>query len=163
MGSTERDRFSGGRGRPPPAAPGREGPGRSLQCLGSCCWVRSPFIRPSGPALPKPRAPGGREAARDTSCLPTEVWCLHDFCVSLLCPGAPMRSLPVSQALQSASGRRPAHSPAAKGSGWRGKRAEEGDGRAGKRGGSREPGLCSEWSVLLSCQQWSIVTRMTLG
>lgn len=93
MGSTELDRFSGGRGRPPPAAPGGERPGRSAQCLGSCCWVRSPFSSPAGPALPKPRTPGRREAARDTSCLPTEVWCLHDFCVSLLCPGAPARSL----------------------------------------------------------------------
>lgn len=47
-----------GAGAGPPAAPGGEGPGRSLQCLGSCCWVRSPFSRPAGPALPKPLAPG---------------------------------------------------------------------------------------------------------
>ena len=77
--------------------------------------------------------------------------------------GPPRDPWPVSQALQSASGSRPAHSPAAKGSRWRGKRAEEGDGLAGKRGGSRVPGLCSEWSVLLLCRPWSIVTRMSLG
>lgn len=58
---------------------------------------------------------------------------------------------------------RPAHSPAAEGSRRRGKRAEEGDGLEGKRGSSRVAGLCSEWSVLLLCQQWSIITRMTLG
>lgn len=163
MGSTERDRFSGGRGRLPPAAPGGERPRTVPSVSGSCCWVRSPFSRRPAPRSPSLRRPAAeRQRGTRPVCRPRFGVCMTS--VSLLCPGAPARSpAGFSRPAECRRPPRPAHSPATKGSRRQGKRAEEGDGLGGKRGSSRVLGLCSGWSGLLLCQQWSIITRMTLG
>ena len=79
--------------------------------------------------------------------------------VSLLCPGAPARSAAgFSRPAVRRRLPRPARSPAAEGSPGQGKRAEGAGGRGGK-----SARLCSGWSGLLLCQQWSIISRMTPG
>lgn len=143
MGSTERDRFSGGRGQPP-GCTWRGRPRTVPSVSGELLLGEEPLQPPRRPRAPQ--ASGARAAERQRGTRPV---CQRRFGVCMTsvslssAQGPPRDPWPVSQALQSASGSRPAHSPAAKGSRWRGKRAEEGDGLAGKRGGSRVPGVSS--------------------
>ena len=97
LGSTEQDRFSRTGSGSLWLHLGGRGPGRSLQCLGSSCWVRSPFSWPACPALPSwiqasgaARVPGRREAVRDTRGRGSPV-CHRRF-------GTRMTSVPLSSA-----------------------------------------------------------------